>query len=84
MRASEAGRRLDKIVEADPAGLRKLGRFTKSGQIDPQYNHYIYVLLVVIPLLTLLAILFYILAGVDGIINGTPDDEVDSIIQSRI
>ena len=35
MRASEASRRLDKIVQADPANLRKLGRFTKSGQIDP-------------------------------------------------
>lgn len=84
MRASEASRRLDKIVQADPANLRKLGRFTRSGQIDAQFNHHIYVLLVLIPVLTALSIVFYILAGVDGLINGTPDDEVDSIIQGRI
>jgi hypothetical protein len=72
MRASEAARRLNKIVDADPISLRRFGRFTKSGKIDPQYNQHIYVLLAVIPALTLFALVFYLLAGIDGFINGTP------------
>jgi hypothetical protein len=76
MRPSEAQRRLNKIVEADPAGLRNLGRYTKSGQIDTQYNHYIYILLVVIPLLLLISFSFYFVAAIDGLISGTPDSEI--------
>jgi hypothetical protein len=84
MRPSEAQRRINRIVESDPAGLTKLGRLTKSGRVDSQYNHYIYVLLVIIPALLLLSFGFYILAEVDGLISGTPDDEIQMIIEDRI
>lgn len=84
MRPSEAQRRLNRIVDSDPAGLKKLGRYTKSGRIDPQYNHHIYVLLAVIPALLVIAFAFYFLAEVDGLVNGTPEDEIEGIIQERI
>ena len=84
MRPSEASRRLNRIVDSDPAGLTKLGRFTKSGKIDPQYNHYIYVLLVVIPMLLMVSFGVYLLAQVDGLVSGTPEDEIDGYIQERI
>ena len=73
---SDAQRRLRKIVEADPAGLRRFGRYTRSGVINNQYNHYIYVLLVVVPLLAFLALLFYVVAVVNGALNGAPKGEV--------
>ena len=34
MRQSEAGRRLDVLVESDPAGVNRLGRFASNGRID--------------------------------------------------
>ena len=84
MRPSEARRRLQVIVDKDPAALHKLGKFTKSGRINPWYNHQIYILLVIIPLLTILSALFYCLAELDSLIGGTPEDEVNDIIERRL
>ena len=73
MRPSEAARRLDRIVDADPANLRSLSRYSRTGYIDTSFNKHIYILLVLIPTLTGLSFLFYLIAFVDGSINGTPE-----------
>jgi hypothetical protein len=41
-------------------------------------------LLVVIPLLLLVSFTFYMIASMDGKLFGTPDDEVDNIINSKM
>ena len=84
MRPSEAARRLDRIVEADPANLAGLRRYSKTGQLDTSFNRHIYVLLVIIPLLSAISGFFYLIAYVDGKFNGTPDQELDNIIQANL
>ena len=84
MRPSEATRRLDRIVESDPANLASLRRYSKSGQLDTSFNRHIYVLLVIIPFLSAISGFFYLIAYVDGKFNGTPDQELDNIIQANL
>ena len=84
MRPSEAARRLDRIVEADPANLRSLSRYSRTGYIDTSFNKHIYILLVLIPVLTSLSVLFYFAAYVDGVINGTPEQEMDQIMELNL
>ena len=38
----------------------------------------------VIPTLAIISFAFYLLAEFDGLISGTPEDEIDQIIQERI
>ena len=41
-------------------------------------------LLVIIPLLLIISFVFYMIATIDGSIFGTPQDEVDSIINDKM
>ena len=62
MRPSEATRRLERIIDSDPANLRSLGKYAKGGKINPEHNKKIYMLLVIIPALALIATVFYCVA----------------------
>jgi hypothetical protein len=41
-------------------------------------------LLVIIPLLMVVAFVFYSIASIDGTMFGTPEDEIDSIISDKM
>ena len=78
IRPSEARRRLEQIIESDPANLRRLGWFTQSGEIDPTYNMYIYILLVIVPALLLVSLFFFCAATFDAFISGSPSSDIQA------
>ena len=71
--------RLENGIAADPI---KLNRYSRNGNNSFQRN--IYILLVVIPLLLIVSFTFYMIATMDGKLFGTPDDEIDNIINSKM
>lgn len=71
--------RLENGIAADPI---KLSRYSRNGNNSLTRN--IYILLVVIPLLLIVSFTFYMIATMDGKLFGTPDDEIDNIINSKM
>ena len=67
------------MVENDPMQVDKMNRarVDANGSTKKQ----IYALVVAIPLLVVVAIIFFMIARIDGAIFGTPDDEMNSIIE---
>lgn len=47
-------------------------------------KRHIYIDLVAIPLLLLISLIFFLIATMDGKIFGTPDDEIDSLINDKM
>lgn len=78
-KVEEIKSRLENGIAADPI---KLSKYSRNGNNSFQRN--IYILLVVIPLLLIVSFTFYMIATMDGKLFGTPDDEIDNIINSKM
>ena len=76
-----AQQRFDATVSADPMGI---DRYASKSPSPSYHKNQIYMCLVAIPLLLIVGIIFFMIASIDGALFGTPDDEINSIIDSRV
>lgn len=60
----------------------KLSRYSKNGNVKTQRN--LYILMVVVPTLLIVSFIFYMIANLDGKMFGTPDDEIDNVINEKM
>jgi hypothetical protein len=81
LNTEDARVKFDNIVQNDPI---KLSKYAKPGNINSSNTRNIYILLVLIPLLLVVSFVFYMIAGMDGAMFGTPDDEIDGMIAEKM
>ena len=76
------------IVSDDPIGLSKKleshGGDEESIKKGHHLKEHLYMDLVAAPLLLVVAIIFFLVATMDGKVFGTPDDELDNLINDRM
>jgi hypothetical protein len=73
--------KFNEVVDKDPMKLNKFARNENSSRTTIRH---IYMLLGVVPLLLIIAFAFFMVASMDGAMFGTPEGEIDSIIQQKM
>ena len=74
--------KFDKIVDDDIMKLKN--RIPRNNNKAEDVRRHVYIDLVAIPLLLIIALIFFLIATMDGKIFGTPDDELDNLINDKM
>ena len=76
--------KVENLATSDPFKLSKYTGNSNNSQERKDTQRNIYILIVMIPVLLIVAFVFYMIASIDGAMFGTPDDEIDSIISDKM
>ena len=64
--------------------MKLKNRIPRNNNGAEEVRRHIYIDLVAIPLLLIISLIFFLIATMDGKIFGTPDDELDSLINDKM
>jgi len=64
--------------------MKLKNRIPRNNQKADDVRRHVYIDLVAIPLLLTIALIFFLIATMDGKLFGTPDDELDNLINDKM
>jgi hypothetical protein len=74
--------RFDGLVDQDIMKLK--ARIPRNNNKAESVRRHVYIDLVAIPVLLIVAVIFFFIATMDGTLFGTPNDEIDDLINDKM